>query len=103
MHDLERAARVAVDVGYHIHMEIGPGLLESVYEAIMADELAARGLAVQRQRLVPIIYQGRIIENALRADLIVEGILLVELKSTEQILPFTPNRCSHICACSICH
>lgn len=81
--ELERLATAAIDIGFHLHRELGPGLLESVYEAIMTDEFGQRGIRVQRQLLVPIIYRGRVIENALRADLLVENSLLIELKSTE--------------------
>jgi GxxExxY protein len=76
-----------VDIGYHMHRELGPGLLESVYEGIMTDERGRAGLSVQRQVLVPIIYRNRTIDNALRVDLLVENRLLVELKSTESHAP----------------
>ena len=84
---IEALASLAIDIGYHMHLELGPGLLESVYEVIMAEEFAARGISVQRQVMVPITYRGRTIENALRADILVEGSLLIELKSTEQHAP----------------
>jgi len=87
MADLELLASKAVDIGYHIHRELGPGLLESVYEVIMAEELQSAGLSVRRQVLVPIVFRDRTIENALRVDLLVEGKLLIELKSTEHHSP----------------
>jgi GxxExxY protein len=90
---LERLATTAIDIGFHLHRELGPGLPESVYEAIMADEFAQRGIRVQRQIVVPITYRGRIIENALRADLIVEDSLLIELKAQSAMRLFMPNKC----------
>jgi GxxExxY protein len=87
MSDLETLARITIDIGYHMHRELGPGLLESVYEAIMVDELEQAGLRVRRQVLVPIVYRNRTINNALRIDLLVEDSLLIELKSTENHAP----------------
>lgn len=87
MPDLEALARKAIDIGYHMHRDLGPGLLESAYEAIFADEIERAGFGVRRQVLVPIHYRGRIIENALRVDLLVEDSLLIELKSTEHHAP----------------
>ena len=87
MPDLEVLARKAIDIGYHMHRDLGPGLLESAYEAIFADEIERAGFGVRRQVLVPIHYRGRIIENALRVDLLVEDSLLIELKSTEHHAP----------------
>ena len=68
-----------------IHRELGPGLLETVYEVILARELSARGLQVRRQVSVPIKYHGIEFNEAFRADLIVEEKVIVELKSVEQI------------------
>ena len=71
MTDVEALATIAVDCGYQLHRELGPGLLESVYEVLMAESLAARGLKVERQVLVPITFKGRLVDNALRVDLLV--------------------------------
>ena len=87
MIEIEKLASVAVDCGYHLHCDLGPGLLESVYEILLAEALMERGLHVERQKIVPITFKGRVIENALRADLLVEHTLLIELKSTEQHAP----------------
>jgi GxxExxY protein len=84
---LERLATIAVDCGYHLHAEIGPGLLETVYEALLTAYLEERGLHVARQVVVPIRHRGVVIDQAFRADMIVEGRLLIELKSAEQISP----------------
>jgi iron complex transport system substrate-binding protein len=80
---LEELARIAVDCGYHLHRALGPGLLESAYELLLCAELKARGLQFQCRLPVPIEHRGIYIENAFRADILVEGSLLIELKSTE--------------------
>ncbi|WP_260582963.1 GxxExxY protein [Sphingopyxis sp. PET50] len=85
--DIESLANVAVDCGFHIHRDIGPGLLESAYELLLAESLASRGLSVERQVSVPLSANGIVIDNAFRADLIVDHTLLIEVKSTEQHAP----------------
>lgn len=87
MADIESLAMTVVDCGYHLHREIGPGLLESVYEILLFEALKERGLSPQRQISVPLRHKGIVIDNAFRADMIVEGLLLIELKSTEQHQP----------------
>lgn len=82
--DAEALSAVVVDCGYKLHVEVGPGLLESVYEAVLAQMLANVGLEVQRQVPVPIMLMGLCLEEGFRADLIVEKKLLVELKSVEK-------------------
>ena len=84
---LESLARTAVDCGFKLHQALGPGLLESVYEVCLSDSLARRGLTVERQKAVPIRYGNVSLEEAFRADLLLEGCLLIELKSTERIAP----------------
>lgn len=74
-----------VDAAYRIHSRIGPGLLESVYEMILARELERRGLRVERQKAVSFEFEELRFENAFRADLIVEGAVLVEVKSVATI------------------
>ena len=86
MRDIEEMARIAVDCGFKIHTSLGPGLLESVYEVIMADSLAERGMSVERQKIIPIHFNGRFFDEGFRADLLVEGRLLIELKSSERLL-----------------
>jgi GxxExxY protein len=78
-------AKVVVDVAYRIHVALEPGLLESVYEALMCHELNKRELRVTRQQMLPLIYDGVIIEEAFRADLIVEDKVIIEIKSVEQL------------------
>jgi len=87
MRDIEELARVAVDCGFRIHNELGPGLLESVYEALMAASLARRGFVVDRQRPIKIEFDGLVLGEGFRADLLVEKRLLIEIKSTERIAP----------------
>lgn len=81
------AAREVVDAAYRIHVALGPGLLESVYETVLAAELRKRGLEVARQRPIPLVYDGMRFPIAFRADLVVEEALIVEIKAVEIITP----------------
>lgn len=85
MKDIEAIATTVVDTAFHIHRDLGPGLLETVYEAVLAKMLRERGLSVERQKAVPIQYAGLTFDEGFRADLVVEGCLVVELKSVEKI------------------
>lgn len=76
-----------VDAAFKIHTKLGPGLLESVYEVLLAHELQRRGLQVVRQMPIPVIYEGIRFDEGFRADLIVEDKVIVELKSVETIAP----------------
>ena len=80
-------AKIIVDVAYHVHKRLGPGLLESVYETVLAFELEKRGLKIERQVPVAIVYEGMKFDEGLRADLIVENKVIVELKSVETVAP----------------
>ncbi|HTT56232.1 MAG TPA: GxxExxY protein [Opitutaceae bacterium] len=80
-------SREIVDAAYHVHRKLGPGLLESVYETVLAYELAKRRLTVARQLPVPIIYEDLRFDEGFRADLMIGGKVIVELKSVEQIAP----------------
>ncbi|MFH0982202.1 MAG: GxxExxY protein [Planctomycetota bacterium] len=80
-------ARIVVDACYRIHTGLGPGLLESVYEAVLARELGQRGLRVERQVPVPIEWQGLRFDEGFRADLVIENLVIVELKSVERTAP----------------
>ena len=84
---LEELARIVVDCGFHIHQSFGPGLLESAYELLICAELRSRGLRFQCQVPVSIEHRDIRIENAFRADILVDDMLLVELKSTEAHAP----------------
>src|SRR5262245_51209274 len=81
---IERLATIAVDAAFAVHFECGPGLLESAYEACFAHELELRGIQFQRQIAVPLNYKGKLIEVGFRADIVMEGRLLLELKAVEQ-------------------
>ncbi len=85
--NVEEVSAVVVDAAFQLHKDLGPGLLETVYEVILARMLSQRGLSVERQKPVVIEYAGIQFEEGFRADLIVEGLLLVELKSVENLLP----------------
>ncbi len=78
-------AKQIVDAAYRVHSSLGPGLLESVYEVILAYELESRGLGVVRQQPIPVVYQGVRIETGFRADLMVEARVIVEIKSVEAV------------------
>lgn len=85
--DVEELASIAVDCGFRLHRDLGPGLLESAYEAILADQLRRRGIATERQKPIPIRYDGTELAEGSRADFLLEGRLLVELKSVERLSP----------------
>ncbi|WP_041532738.1 GxxExxY protein [Pelobacter propionicus] len=82
-----KIAEIIVDSCYKIHTTLGPGLLESVYESVLTHELQQRGLFVARQKALPIIYDGMVLDEGFRADLVVEDLVIVELKSVETIAP----------------
>ncbi len=78
-------AKIIVDAAFQVHKRLGPGLLESVYEVILAHELKKRGLNVKRQVPVPIVFDEIKFNEGFRADLIVEEKVIVELKSVEKV------------------
>ena len=80
-------ARVVVDCAYKVHKTLGPGLLESVYEVALAHELVRRGLSVSRQEAIPICYKDLTFDEGFRADLVVEDLVILELKSVEKLAP----------------
>ena len=80
-------ARQIVDAAYKIHTTLGPGLFESVYEAVMAQELSKRGLQLVRQQPLPVVWENLRLEAGFRADLIVENKVIVEIKSVDAIAP----------------
>ncbi|WP_291322276.1 GxxExxY protein [Desulfonatronospira sp.] len=89
---IEKLASTVIDTAFHLHRDLGPGLLESVYEAVLAHELGARGLMVERQKPVPVHYQGVVLDEGFRLDLLVEKRLIVELKSVEELHPVHPKQ-----------
>ena len=86
MHENE-IAQAVVDSALKIHKRLGPGLFESVYETVLAYELRQRGLEVARQVSVAIDYEGVRFDEGYRIDLLVEGLVVIELKSVETVLP----------------
>ncbi|EIM63593.1 GxxExxY protein [Desulfobacter postgatei] len=78
-------AKLIVDASIQIHKELGPGLLETVYEVLLKHELESRGLKVDRQIPIPINYKGIKFQQGFKADLIVEDKVIIELKSVETI------------------
>ena len=85
--NLEELSAIAVDCAYKLHVEAGPGLLETVYEVVLARMLEDQGLRVKRQVSVPIELMGLKFDEGFRADILVEDSLLIELKSVEKIAP----------------
>ncbi len=83
----EQVAKAVVDAAFKVHSKLGPGLLESVYQACMVHELKQKGLFVEAEQPQPIIYEDIQIGSAFRLDLVVERFVIVELKAVEVILP----------------
>jgi GxxExxY protein len=84
---MDSVTDAAIGCAIRVHRSLGSGMLESAYEAALAHALAKAGLAVERQTLVPIHFEGELIDGGFRADLIVERRLLIELKSVERLAP----------------
>lgn len=84
---IEEFARISVDCGLQVHRELGPGLLESVYEAVLSHCLNQAGLKVDRQKPISISYRGMELREGFRADLVVENTLIIEIKSIEKLAP----------------
>jgi len=80
-------AKQILDAAFAVHTKLGPGLLESVYEVVLAYELKKRGLAAERQKSMPILYNNIRFDEAFRSDLVVNGKVIVELKSVDALLP----------------
>ncbi len=81
-----------VDCAYQIHTKLGPGLLESVYEAVLTHELEKRGLSVVTQQPMPVVWEEIKLDIGFRADMIVGGKVVVEIKSVEAITPVHPKQ-----------
>ena len=84
-------AKIIVNTCYNIHVELGPGLLESVYEEILYYELTSQGLMVDRQKGIPVFWKENKMDIGFRADLIVENKVVIEIKSVEMIAPVHPK------------
>ena len=83
----EEVARQALDAAFCVHRTLGPGLLESVYEACLCHELSKRSLRFQYQEKLPVVYDGVRLETGLRPDVLIEECLIVEIKSVERMIP----------------
>lgn len=84
---VEELARIAVDAGLQLHREIGPGLLESVYEALLGASLAQRGIKIDRQKPIEVRYGGLVFAEGFRADLMLDDRLIIEVKSIDRLPP----------------
>lgn len=87
MIDIDVISGKAVDLAIRLHRQLGPGLLESVYETVLAGRLEAEGFAVERQRPVSFEFEGHQFDNGFRIDLLVDRRLIIEIKSVERLLP----------------
>jgi GxxExxY protein len=87
MADIEELARLTIDCGLKIHKDLGPGLLESVYETVLASSLLRMNVKVDRQVPIGIEYEGLAFAEGFRADLLVENRLIVEVKSVDRLMP----------------
>ena len=85
-------ATIIVDCSFHIHVKLGPGLLESVYEEVLFYELTKQGLKVERQKALPVVWDGLKLNLGFRTDLIVENKVIIEIKSVEEIHPVHPKQ-----------
>ena len=100
--DLNELTEKVIGLAIKVHRILGPGLLESAYEQALMIEFRRNGIQAQNQVLVPIVYEGEIVEKAFRADIVVEDQLILELKSVKTIDPsvyktlFTYLRLSHL-------
>ncbi|HXT63784.1 MAG TPA: GxxExxY protein [Pyrinomonadaceae bacterium] len=83
--ETEQLAKSVVDAAFKVHSTLGPGLLESVYEACLAHELRQRKIATETQLVIPIVYEGLRLEAGLRIDMLIKKQLLVEVKAVDQM------------------
>ena len=85
--ELERIGAAIVDSAFHVHKELGPGLLESVYEECMIHDLKRKGLSVEQQVSIPIKFRNHLLMNKLRIDMLIEGQVIVENKAVVEMYP----------------
>jgi GxxExxY protein len=85
--ELDKIGTKIVDAAYSVHKELGPGLLESVYEFCLIEELKSRNLTVTSQMKLPVIYKGKVLNKEFIIDLLVENEIIIELKAVEIVLP----------------
>jgi GxxExxY protein len=82
---VEGIASIVIDAGLKVHRALGPGLLDSVYERCLIHELRKRGLSVESQVALPIVYDGDTLDGGLRLDIVVEGVIILEIKAVEAL------------------
>jgi len=93
----ERIGKIIVNAAFKVHKELGPGLLEKIYEIALAHEIQKAGLNVKRQVDIPIVYDGIQFDEGLRLDLLVQNLVIVETKAIEQVNPIlTAQVLSHL-------
>jgi len=93
----EYIGKLIVNAAFKVHKELGPGLLEKIYEIALAHELKKSGLEVKRQLDIPIVYDGITFSDGLRLDLLVENLVICEIKAVEQVNPvWTAQVLSHL-------
>lgn len=85
--EIEKIGKQIVDAAFEVHSELGPGLLESVYEICLVKELKERGLSVERQVKLPVVYKDKILTKEFIIDILVEKFIIIELKAVEMLLP----------------
>ena len=90
--EVEELSRTLVDSAFKVHQALGPGLLESVYEACLCVELGKRGIRHETQAPIPLIYEGVRIEAGLRLGLLVEKSVILELKAVDKLLPIRQSQ-----------
>lgn len=83
---MEDIARKIVDASFHVHKELGPGLLESAYQFCLVEELYSRDLQIKKEVPLPLVYKGKKLDCGYRIDILVENKILIELKSVEQLM-----------------
>jgi GxxExxY protein len=87
MHELDEITGTIIDSAIQVHRSLGPGLLESVYELVLARVLVTKGFSVEKQKMLSFEYEGLLFSNAFRIDLLVDGRVVVEIKSIEELAP----------------
>lgn len=85
--DLDRLSADVIGAAIEVHRHVGPGLLESVYEACLAHEMRSRGMSFEAQVALPVVYKGLRVDQGLRMDMVVGGELVIEIKAVEHVLP----------------
>jgi len=86
-HEEEVIGKAIVNAAYNVHRELGPGLLEKIYEVCLAHELGKAGFSVRRQVEIPIVYDGIVFDEGLKLDLLVSDLVIIELKAVETMNP----------------